>query len=158
METILSNPAYGLTKQILVVLGRGDPYRASLRKFWQDSNANGVIDILELDYEIAGLCQYPDYEIRRIEPITISVQDGELPQVDVREDFPTVPHLMVSRDGKQRYLCYTDLSYSEIRYRLNGRFIVECINEWFVKTARIGMVLVIVMINLLSHFSMGRKM
>jgi hypothetical protein len=136
METIFINPAYEITKQILVVLGRGDPYRASLRKFWQDSNANGVIDILELDYEIAGLCQYPDYEIRRIEPLTISVQDGELPQVDVREDFPTVPHLMVSRDGKQRYLCYTDLSYSEIRYRLNGRFIVECINEWLVKTAR----------------------
>ena len=47
METILINPAYELTKQILVALGCGDPYRASLRKFWQDSNANGVIDILD---------------------------------------------------------------------------------------------------------------
>ncbi len=136
METIFVNPAHELTKQILVVLGRGDPYRASLHKFRQGSSANGVIDILELDYEIAGLCQYPDCEIRRIEPLTISVQDGQLPQVDVRDDFPTVPHLMVSRDGKQRYLCYTDLSYSEIKHRLNGRFIVACINEWFVRTAR----------------------
>jgi hypothetical protein len=71
---------------------------------------------LELDYEISGLCQYPDYEIHRVEPITILVWENELPQVAVREDFPTVPHLMVSCDGKCRYLCYTDLAYYEFNY------------------------------------------
>ncbi len=137
MESTQINPAYELTKQILVVLERGDPYRASLREFRQNTNATGLVDEIALDYEIVGLCQYPVYkEIRKIEPITISIQDGSLPQVYLREDFPTVPHLIVDRSGKQRSICYTDLSYNEITHKLNGRFLIECINEWFIKTAR----------------------
>lgn len=137
MENTQINPAYELTKQILVVLERGDPYRASLREFRQNTNANGLVDEITLDYEIVGLCQYPVYkEIRKIEPITISIQNGNLPQVYVREDFPTVPHLIVNCGGKQRSICYTDLSYAEITHKLNGRFLIECINKWFVKTAR----------------------
>jgi proteasome lid subunit RPN8/RPN11 len=136
MEMSKTNPAYELTKQILAILEQGTPYRALLREFRQTENEGVVVDVLELDYEIAGLCQYPFYKINRAEALSIHIQEGHLPQIYLREDFPIVPHLIVSRDGKQRHICYTDLPYVEIKHKINGRFIVECINNWFVKTAR----------------------
>ncbi len=135
METDITTPMCEITRQILVVLCSGGPYQATLQCIENVRHDNTLTDMLKIEYNIAGLCQYPKYEIRRVEPITIWVQDGQLPIVEAREDFPIVPHLVVNRDG-MKTLCYTDFSYSEIKHRLNGQFIVECINEWFVRTAR----------------------
>ena len=136
MDFAQLKPAYELTSQIQAVLERHEPYRASVSEFTQLDSEDGVIDVLELNFEIVGLCQYPLYEIRSVEPITIFISDADLPKVFVREDFPTTPHLIISQDGKMRHLCYTDLGYNDVRHKLNGRFIVECVNTWFVKTAR----------------------
>lgn len=112
-----------------------DPFRATVRELY--SSASPPIDKLHVDYEVVGRCQNPIFNIKRIEPIRIEIYKNEVPQVFVlREDFPIVPHLMCSSDGKTKSLCYSDVVDEELRLRMNGRFLVKCINNWFVKTAR----------------------
>jgi len=129
-------PKYELTIQILEIIGRGHPYRATLQKFLPCS-VNQPYEAMLFDFEVVGICQKPILDIKPIEPIEIRIAEGHMPDVFVlRNDFPAVPHLMMSDDGKTKWICYSAVADEELRLRMNGRFLVECINNWFVKTAR----------------------
>ena len=131
-----STTKYKLTKQVLEVIERGYPYRATVQNKLHCSE-RFPYDVLILDFEIVGICQNPVFDIRPIEPIKIVISEGQIPKVFVlRDGFPPVPHLMVSENGKTKLLCYSTVSDEDLMLRMNGRFLVECINNWFIKTAR----------------------
>jgi len=136
MDKVIPIPRYDLTVQILEVIGHGYPYRATLQKFLPYSETHPY-EALLLDFEVVGICQKPKLDIKPIEPIEIRIVEGHMPDVfALRKDFPAVPHLMVSDDGKAKWLCYSAVVDEELRLRMNGRFLIECINNWFVKTSR----------------------
>jgi len=125
-----------LTKQVIEVIERGYPYRATVQVVLPCSD-NHSIDVLFVDFEVVGICQKPFFDIRPIEPIKIVISEEQMPRVFVlRSSFPPVPHLMVSNDGREKWLCYSDVADEELKLRMNGRFLIECINNWFIKTAR----------------------
>ena len=111
-------------------------FRASLNNIRSHDDTDSQCDELELDFEVVGLPQYRLIPVRNIEPITIYISNEEtLPIVTVRDDFPIVPHLNVHEDNVRKSLCYSDLGYHEIRHKLNGRFLLTCIENWFRKTS-----------------------
>ncbi|MCL2603363.1 MAG: ThiF family adenylyltransferase [Defluviitaleaceae bacterium] len=123
-----------ITTQVLALL-KGSPYRANVRDIY--SFKEPLVEVLLIDFEVVGICQNPVFDIKPIEPIRIEIYEHKNPRVFVlREDFPSVPHLMISEDGKTKFLCYSDVADEELRLRMNGRFLIECVNNWFVKTAR----------------------
>ena len=111
-------------------------FRASLNDIRSHDDTDSRCDELELDFEVIGLPQHRLIPVRNIEPITIYISNAEsLPVVTVRDDFPVVPHLNVHENNVQKSLCYSDLGYHEIRHKLNGRFLLTCIESWFRKTS-----------------------
>nr|WP_326216426.1 ThiF family adenylyltransferase [uncultured Oscillibacter sp.] len=111
-------------------------FRASLNAIRSHDDTDSLCDELELDFEVVGLPQHRLIPVRNIEPITIYISNAEtLPVVIVRDDFPIVPHLNVHEDNVRKSLCYSDLGYQEIRHKLNGRFLLTCIENWFRKTS-----------------------
>jgi len=131
-NTMISNK---ITSQVLALFKQGYPFRATVREVYCTDSP--PIDTLFIDFEVVGRCQNPVFDIKPIEPIRIEIYENKIPRVFVmRENFPSVPHLMCSADGKTKFLCYSDVVDEELRLRMNGRFLVECINKWFVKTAR----------------------
>ena len=111
-------------------------FRASLNAIRSHDDTDSLCDELELDFEVVGLPQHRLIPVRNIEPITIYISNAEtLPVVIVRDDFPIVPHLNVHEDNVRKSLCYSDLGYHEIRHKLNGRFLLTCIENWFRKTS-----------------------
>ena len=136
MSEVLSSPEHRLTKQVIVLLEDRSKYRATV-KSCTTTNDSAPLDVVVLDFEIVGLCQYPIYDINKIEPIKLIIAEDTIPYVLLeREDFPAVPHMNVSEDNHFRSMCYVDQTYEEIKQKLNGGFLLECINNWFVKTAR----------------------
>lgn len=126
---------YDLTKSLLHLIRNDVRWRAELRSVEAASDSTEQHDIISLNFEVVGLCQYPVYDIKALEPIDIYISDDSMPTVLLRPDFPAVPHLDIYSDGIKR-MCYSELSFNELRHKMNGRFLLECINNWFVKTAR----------------------
>lgn len=133
----MEKPNSKLARQLIDVIKHGYPYRASVTEVLPQPRGQHLVDVLLLDFEIVGICQKPVFDIKPVESIKIEFFDKQNPRVIVlREDFPSVPHLMISKDGKEKWLCYSDVVDEELQLKMNGRFLVECINNWFVKTAR----------------------
>lgn len=127
---------FNLTMEVKTLVEEDGRFRASLNSIRSHDDTDSRCDVLELDFEVVGLPQYRLIPVRNIEPITIYISNEEtLPIVTVRDDFPIVPHLNVHEDNVRKSLCYSDLGYHEIRHKLNGRFLLTCIENWFRKTS-----------------------
>lgn len=127
---------FNLTMEVKTLVEEHGRFRASLNNIRSHDDTDSQCDELELDFEVVGLPQYRLIPARNIEPITIYISNEEtLPIVTVRDDFPIVPHLNVHEDNVRKSLCYSDLGYHEIRHKLNGRFLLTCIENWFRKTS-----------------------
>ena len=127
---------FNLTMEVKTLVEEHERFRASLNAIRSHDDTDSLCDELELDFEVVGLPQYRLIPVRNIEPITIYISNEEtLPIVTVRDDFPIVPHLNVHEDNVRKSLCYSDLGYHEIRHKLNGRFLLTCIENWFRKTS-----------------------
>lgn len=127
---------FNLTMEVKTLVAEHGRFRASLNNIRSHDDTDSQCDELELDFEVVGLPQYRLIPVRNIEPITIYISNEEtLPIVTVRDDFPIVPHLNVHEDNVRKSLCYSDLGYHEIRHKLNGRFLLTCIENWFRKTS-----------------------
>lgn len=127
---------FNLTMEVKTLVEEHGRFRASLNNIRSHDDTDSQCDELELDFEVVGLPQYRLIPVRNIEPITIYISNEEtLPIVTVRDDFPIVPHLNVHEDNVRNSLCYSDLGYHEIRHKLNGRFLLTCIENWFRKTS-----------------------
>lgn len=127
---------FNITKRLLELIKYDERYRIKLRWVKAASDSTEQQDIISLDFEIVGLCQYPAYAIKTVEPIDIYIAENTIPIVVLRTDFPTVPHLNIHSDNSIKSMCYSELPFSELRHKMNSRFLLECINNWFVKTAR----------------------
>ncbi len=127
---------YDLTKSLLYLVRNDIRYRAKLRSVEAASDSNEQHDVISLDLEIIGLCQYSIFDIKAVEPIDICISDDSMPTVLLRSDFPAVPHLNIQSDNRIKSMCYSELPYNELRHKMNGRFLLECINNWFIKTAK----------------------
>lgn len=127
---------FNLTMEVKTLVEEHERFRASLNAIRSHDDTDSRCDELELDFEVVGLPQHRLIPVRNIEPITIYISNAEtLPVVIVRDDFPIVPHLNVHEDNVRKSLCYSDLGYHEIRHKLNGRFLLTCIENWFRKTS-----------------------
>lgn len=127
---------FNLTMEVKTLVEEHERFRASLNAIRSHDDTDSLCDELELDFEVVGLPQHRLIPVRNIEPITIYISNAEtLPVVIVRDDFPIVPHLNVHEDNVRKSLCYSDLGYHEIRHKLNGRFLLTCIENWFRKTS-----------------------
>ena len=127
---------FNLTMEVKTLVEEHERFRASLNAIRSHDDTDSRCDELELDFEVVGLPQHRLIPVRNIEPITIYISNAEtLPVVTVRDDFPIVPHLNVHEDNVRKSLCYSDLGYHEIRHKLNGRFLLTCIENWFRKTS-----------------------
>jgi len=87
-------------------------------------------DVISLDFEIIGLCQYPVYDIKAVEPLDIHISDDSLPTVFLRSDFPPVPHLNIHSDNRVKSMCYSELPFNELCHKMNGRFLIIFIFYW----------------------------
>lgn len=127
---------FNLTLEVKTLVEEHERFRASLNAIRSHDDTDSRCDELELDFEVVGLPQHRLIPVRNIEPITIYISNAEtLPVVTVRDDFPIVPHLNLHEDNVRKSLCYSDLDYHEIRHKLNGRFLLTCIENWFRKTS-----------------------
>lgn len=127
---------FDLTIEVKTLVEKHERFRATLNDIRSHIDTDSQCDELELDFEVIGLPQHRLVAVRNIEPITIYISNMEtLPVVFVRDDFPTVPHLNIHEDNVKKSLCYSDLSYHEIQHKLNGRFLLTCIENWFLKTS-----------------------
>ena len=127
---------FNLTMEVKTLVEEHERFRASLNAIRSHDDTVSRCDELELDFEVIGLPQHQLIPVQNIEPITIYISNAEtLPVVTVRDDFPIVPHLNVHEDNVRKSLCYSDLGYHEIRHKLNGRFLLTCIENWFRKTS-----------------------
>ena len=127
---------FNLTMEVKTLVEEHERFRASLNAIRSHDDTDSLCDELELDFEVVGLPQHRLIPVRNIEPITIYISNAEtLPVVIVRDDFPIVPHLNIHEDNVRKSLCYSDLGYHEIRHKLNGRFLLTCIENWFRKTS-----------------------
>ena len=127
---------FNLTMEVKTLVEEHERFRASLNAIRSHDDTDSRCDELELDFEVVGLPQHRLIPVRNIEPITIYISNAEpLPIVTVRDDFPIIPHLNVHEDNVRKSLCYSDLGYHEIRHKLNGRFLLTCIENWFRKTS-----------------------
>lgn len=130
-------PKHEIMRQVIEVLREGIRFRATLLDFESASEKNGYMDILSIEYEISERCQHPVNDIRMIEPITILITEGTMPIVMLdRADFPAVPHLNLYSNHVIRTMCYSEVAFEELCHKMNGRFLLECINNWFIMTAR----------------------
>ena len=127
---------FNLTMEVKTLVEEHGRFRASLNDIRSHYDTDSRCDELELDFEVIGLPQHRLIPVRNIEPITIYISNTEtLPVVTVRDDFPIVSHLNVHEDNVKKSLCYSDQNYHEIQHKLNGRFLLTCIENWFVKTS-----------------------
>ena len=92
-------------------------------------------DCLVVDIGPLQIPQFPVFEVKKIEQVTIIVSDNTLPEVLCRKDFPVVPHLNVKSDGVKS-LCLFDVPFREIEYMFNASMFIRRIVYWFEKTAR----------------------
>ncbi|MGK7898125.1 MAG: Mov34/MPN/PAD-1 family protein [Xenococcus sp. (in: cyanobacteria)] len=94
------------------------------------------IVVFEVDVEIG---QRIVHDIKRQEriAITFAQNDNTMPEVVVlRDNFPKVPHINLSKEEYPRSLCLFDRPYEELKARWNAFFIIERIREWLTLTAK----------------------
>lgn len=127
---------FDLTIEVKTLVEEHERFRATLNSIRSHNDTVSQCDELELDFEVIGMPQHRLIAVQNIEPITIYISNTEtLPVVTVRDDFPTVSHLNVHEDNVKKSLCYSEQNYHEIQHKLNGRFLLTCIENWFVKTS-----------------------
>lgn len=91
---------YNLTKEVKMLVKQHERFRITLKGIRSHEESCSTFDELDMDYEIIGLPQHRLIPVKNIEPITIYIgEDGFLPIVKVRNDFPIVPHLNVLEDN-----------------------------------------------------------
>ena len=94
------------------------------------------IIVFEVDVETG---QRVIHDIKRQEriAITFSSSDYAMPEVVVlRDNFPKVPHINLSKKEHPRSLCLFDRPYRELKARWNASFIIERVREWLALTAK----------------------
>lgn len=127
---------FDLTDEVIMLVNEQERFRATLNKIKSHTETESKCDEIELDFEVIGLPQHRIIAVRDVEPITIIIgEGGVMPLVMVRKDFPPVPHLNILEDNITKTLCYSDLHYEEIRHKMSGRFLLTCIENWFIKTS-----------------------
>lgn len=127
---------YAITDEIITLVGSQERFRATLKGVKNHTETYSKCDEIELDFEIIGLPQHRLIAVRNVEPITICISGEDvIPNVKVRDDFPIVPHLNILEDNTTKTLCYSDQRYEEIQHRMSGRFLLTCIENWFLKTS-----------------------
>lgn len=126
---------YKLTEEVKTLVEQHERFRATMKKVVSHHESGEEYDEIQLDFEVIGLPQHRTFPVRNIEPIIVQIGDYDfMPTVQVREDFPLVPHLNVFEDNTKT-LCYSDLPYEEIKHKMSGRFLLTCIENWFLKTS-----------------------
>lgn len=127
---------FDLTDEVIVLVNKKERFRATLNGLKKHTETESKCDEIELDLEVIGLPQHRLIAVRDVEPITIFIGEGDfMPSVKVRNDFPPVPHLNILEDNITKTLCYSDLHYEEIKHKMSGRFLLTCIENWFLKTS-----------------------
>lgn len=127
---------FSLTKEVLMLVEQHERFRITLKNIKSHTETKLECDEMELDFEVIGLPQYRLIPVQNVEPITIFISEGNIaPIVEVRDDFPIVPHLNIHKDNITKSLCYLDLRYEEIMHKMSGRFLLTCIENWFLKTS-----------------------
>ncbi|MBD5401304.1 hypothetical protein HDR58_00685 [bacterium] len=127
---------FSLTKEVLMLVEQHERFRITLKNIKSHTETQFKCDELELDFEVIGLPQYRLIQVQNVEPITICISEGNTaPIVKVRDDFPTVPHLNIHKDNITKSLCYLDVRYEEIMHKMSGRYLLTCIENWFLKTS-----------------------
>lgn len=99
---------------------------------------DGTREIVVFDCD-AEVPQAPVSDIRGRERVAAVFEpdDRELPIVlALRQDFPTVPHLVVGRDEPAKALCIADEPYHELRARWTPALLIQRVREWLRLTAR----------------------
>ena len=117
-------PCSKLGLQVVKVLEQANRFHAQITNFKYEEVAGIQCDVISMDYEIQGIDQDRDYEIRTIEPLTLFLANDMPPIVKVRDDFPVVPHLNINHKDKQKTLCLFDLPYRDIQMKINGAFLL----------------------------------
>lgn len=92
-------------------------------------------DRLVIDIGPIEVPQFPVFDVRTVERVSIVVMDDTLPEVFCRPDFPIVPHLTVFDDGRKT-LCLFDVPFQDIKYMFNANMFLKRIVYWFSRTAR----------------------
>ena len=98
-------------------------------------NEQEYSEIIEIDFNIIELPQFPINDVKEVERIRIKITDGSLPIVYCRDDFPIVPHLNVY-NSNVKSLCLFDVPYEELKYSINAKMLLDRISYWFTKIAR----------------------
>lgn len=127
---------FDLTDEVIMLVNEQERFRATLNGLKKHTETESKCDEIELDFEVIGLPQHRLISVQDVEPITIFIGQGDfMPSVKVRNDFPPVPHLNILEDNITKTLCYSDLHYEEIKHKMSGRFLLTCIENWFIKTS-----------------------
>jgi len=127
---------FSLTEEIIVLVNERERFRAIQSSLKSHVDTYSKRDELALDFEVLGIPQHRLVNVRNVEPIIICIgEDDTMPIVKVRNDFPIVPHLNIYKDNVTKSLCYTDMRYEEIKHKMSGRFLLTCIENWFLKTS-----------------------
>jgi proteasome lid subunit RPN8/RPN11 len=127
---------YKLSREVVALVETHERFRATLKSVRSHTESAQACDELEIDFEIIGLPQHRRVQVRNIEPIIIHISaESIMPVVKVRDDFPIVSHLNIHEDNITKSICYVDVRYEEIRHKMSGRFLLMCIENWFLKTS-----------------------
>ena len=130
------NGFFKLSEEVIALVENHERFRATFKSVKNHTQTESNCDEFELDFEIIGLPQHRKISVNNVKPITIYIgKDNLMPVVRVRDDFPIVPHLNIHEDNITKSLCYADVSYEEIKPRMSGRFLLMCIENWFLKTS-----------------------
>ena len=125
-----------LTCEILELIDQGGDYQAEIRDI-QISEDDVYCESLILDYTIIELCQQPVNDIRKVELLEICIYENRMPDIiAMRQDFPVLPHVIAFTNDETKYLCIVDETYDEVKHKLSGRFLLDCIDRWFILSAR----------------------
>lgn len=127
---------FELTDEIIRLLNEQERFRATQNSLRKHTETESKCDEIELEFEVIGLPQHRLIAVKDVEPITIFIGERDfMPVVKVRNDFPPVPHLNILEDNITKTLCYSDMRYEEIKHKMSGRFLLTCIENWFIKTS-----------------------
>lgn len=127
---------FTLTEEVITLMNKYERFRATLNGLKNHFETDSKCDEIELDFEIIGIPQHRVIAVRNVEPIIIRISEMDiLPEVEVRNDFPIVPHLNILEDNVTKTMCYSELPYEEIKHKMSGRFLLTCIENWFLKTS-----------------------
>jgi hypothetical protein len=145
METSYYTPPGALQEPTLVRTGKASELVAGLLAHrlpfvgFNEFRQTNELDIVVLTIQ-PEVPQHPFHDIRSAEKIAVCFplnRDGELPfTIALRQDFPHVPHLSVSRDNEPVSLCLTEESPEEQLRTWTAARYGQLLHRWLRLTAR----------------------